>query len=113
MHYFETPSVCGYASRQFLEQLPKRISRLPPNRREAWGLLVKLQLAWYRVLFLVFLVWAATIAFASWWMIRRHPGDLQNATVPANYAAAFTGIAVFFPEIFNHYQRRGGLSEKA
>ncbi|KAK6519070.1 hypothetical protein TWF281_003759 [Arthrobotrys megalospora] len=63
--------------------MPKRLNELPNGKCEAWGLHAAEAICPAKIL-----VWAIVVnvipvvGFAPWWLVN-HPGDLQNAMVPA------------------------------
>lgn len=99
MHYFDSPACAGTAT-YCLDLMPKRVSgRLERGARaEGWGLQPTEGLSFWKLVALLLLVWLATLLFAVWWMMV-HPGDFQNAFVPATYAASVVAVGVVLPEL--------------
>jgi hypothetical protein len=57
----------------------------------AWGLQAHFSISAMLVFIYHLLMIAGAVAFWGWWELR-HPGDLQNATVPLSIVAVFLSL---------------------
>lgn len=90
MEYFNDPSCAGTLNTA-TQSFPKKLNGKIANT--AWGLYACEQLSFFKVLLLLGLVLAGTLAFVPYWLLR-HPGDLQNAFVPPLFFLALAGVFV-------------------
>lgn len=98
MEYFEDPSCTGNTS-MTLDVLPKKTNgKIGPDDEYGWGLRACEALSFFRILILFLIIQAGPIAFFIYWL-RKHPGDLQNASVPLFLAFALMGTFIVFPTI--------------
>jgi len=85
-------------SRLVLNLFPQRYHRLVEqgdNREEFWGLYVVERFSFFRVLAYNICCMLPSIVFFFMWLFTwKHPGDLQNASVPI--MATITALTVFW-----------------
>jgi len=76
--------------------IPKKVPhKLGPTAGvEGYGMHTIANVALWRVMIVIFFSQIGSVSFAVWWLIL-HPGDLQNAFVPATMSLAL--LAVFRP----------------
>jgi hypothetical protein len=79
-----------------LQHLPKKVPHKlgPTPGIEGYGMHTIANVALWRVMIVIFFSQIESVAFAVWWLIS-HPGDLQNAFVPATMSLGL--LAIFRP----------------
>ncbi len=83
-------NTCG--RQEALSKIPKRKHRFQTSlhvsgREDMWGLLVEFRISLLRVLFWQVLLTLGGFGFWGWWL-KKHPGDLQAASVPVTVIIA-------------------------
>ena len=87
---FRNPSCAGEV-RTALESFAKKKS--DQTNRIAWGLQACEQISFFRVLIFLVSGLVATLSFVPYWLLD-HPGDLQNAFVPAAFFVTLAGLCI-------------------
>lgn len=99
MEYFDDPT-CAGTSAKTLETFPKRISEMSGDEKYGWGLQACEYISFFRAIILCLCMLVGPIWFFLEWLVK-HPGDLQNASVPLFLVFAligsFIGTLVILP----------------
>lgn len=99
MEYFEDPS-CAGTSAFTLEALPRKTNgEMTQLERYGWGLHACEHLSFFRITILYLAILAWPVWFLMDWL-EKHPGDLQNASVPLFLALAFIATFTIIPQYF-------------
>jgi hypothetical protein len=100
-HHLQASSTCHGAHaqdiRRLLQQIPKKVNGTLERRYRArgYGLRAITGVAFWRVLVALLVSQLPCWVFAILWLVR-HPGDLQNAFMPAVYVAAILNLVVWY-----------------
>jgi hypothetical protein len=79
--------------------VPHRFTDSKLQMNEGYGIYAKQGFSMVKGMLFALVTQCWAIAFAAWWLWH-HPGDLQNASIPAFYSLAFVALFVAIPDIF-------------